>query len=179
MGAGPVEPLQLRLDPRTYVAFAALASAAMLAAAHAFERIGGYEPCNLCLQQREVYWAALAVAAGGWQLMGRRPEVTRVVPLLVAALFATGAVIAGFHAGVELKWWPLPAGCAGGGPAQASDLAAILRGETVRIARCDEAAWSMFGVSMAGWNALISLGLAALGVWAAGSREPRLQPARA
>lgn len=180
MGAGPVEPLQLKHPARAYVAFAGLASAAMLAAAHAFEGIGGYQPCGLCLQQREVYWAALAAAGAGLLLARWRPEVTRAVPALLAALFTTGAVIAGFHAGVEMKWWPAPTGCIGG-PADAAGLASILQGEPQRVARCDEAAWSMWGVSMAGWNGLISLGLAGLGLLASarGGGQPRLEPARA
>lgn len=177
MGAGPVEPLQLNHPARAYVAFAGLASAAMLAAAHAFERIGGYPPCGLCLHQREIYWAALAAAGAGLLLMRQRPEVTRAVPALLAALFLTGAVIAAFHVGVEMKWWSPPTGCVGG-PADAAGLASILKGEPQRVARCDEAAWSMWGVSMAGWNGLISLGLAALGLAAArGGRPPRLETA--
>ena len=171
MGAGSLEPLQL--TPRLYVVLAALASAAMLAAAHAFERFGGYQPCALCLLQREVYWTALAVAAGGLALLRVRTEVTRVVPALLAAIFATGAFIAGYHALVEWKVLPLPAGCGGVGLAEAAGMAALLGGEKMRLVLCDEAAWSLFGLSMAGWNALISLGLAGLGLWAATRREGR------
>lgn len=171
MGAGPVDPLHLRLSPRNYVVLATLASAAMLAAAHAFERIGGYEPCPLCLRQREVYWVVLAAAAVGAVLMRLRPEVRRVVPALLAALFAAGAFIAAYHAGVELKLWPAPAGCGVGGGADAAGLDAILRGESVRIVPCDEAAWSLLGISMAGWNALVLLALTALGLGSARSPE--------
>jgi disulfide bond formation protein DsbB len=170
-----VEPLQLtnaRARAYLYIVLAALAAAAMLAAAHAFERIGGYHPCALCLRQREVYWGALAVAASGLLLLGRRPELARVMAALLAALFLTGAVIAAFHVGVEMKWWPAPTGCVGGS-ADAADMASILAGERQRLTRCDEAAWSMWGLSMAGWNALVSLGLAALGL-AAATRTNRI-----
>lgn len=170
MGAEPVEPLQLRLDPRTYVVFAGLASAGMLAAAHAFERFGGYEPCALCLTQREAHWMALASAIVGSVILAFRPELRKVVPALLAALFTAGAVVAIYHAGIEWKLWPLPAGCQAGGAATSEGLAEILRGDTVRFVECDEAAWTLGGVSMAGWNALVSLGLAGLGLFAASER---------
>jgi disulfide bond formation protein DsbB len=161
-----------RLSPRSYVILAAAASAAMLAAAHAFERWGGYSPCQLCLRQREVYWIALPAALVGFGLLLRRPDLGRVVPVLLAAVFLTGFGVAAYHAGVEWKWWPAPATCGGGGTAAAGDLQAMLRGEPVRYVLCDEAAWVMSGLSMAGWNALASLGLAALGLFAAAGGRP-------
>ena len=162
--------------PSRYVslwpAFAALASAAMLAAAHAFETFGGYAPCGLCLHQREVYWAALAVAAAGWILVRAKRLAPEVLALLLAALFAASLVLAAFHAGVEWKWWPGPTTCSGGGvgPVALDDLSGLLTGERVRPPACDEAAWRLLGLSMAGYNALISLGLAALGFLAAFAR---------
>lgn len=152
-----------RLDARAYALLAALASAAMLATAHIFERFG-YQPCGLCLRQREVYWIALPLALAGFVLLTRRNDKARVVPLLLAAVFLTGAGVAAYHAGVEWKWWPGPRSCAAGGAASAEDIAAMLRGARVPDLRCDEAAWRLLGLSMAGWNALVSLGLAALGV---------------
>jgi disulfide bond formation protein DsbB len=149
----------------------------MLAAAHAFETFGGYAPCGLCLKQREVYWAALAVAAIGYVLVRLKRFPANVLALLLAAIFATGMVVAAYHAGVEWKWWPGPTSCSGGGGsglAVTGDLSALLEGKRVRPPACDEAAWRMFGISMAGYNALISLALAALGLAFArgGAREP-------
>lgn len=163
--------LSSRLDSRAYLLFAALVSGAMLAAAHAFERIGGYEPCLLCLRQREVYWIALPAALTGLLILARRPDQGRVAPALLAAVFLTGFGVAAYHAGAEWKWWPAPATCGGSAPASATDLSALLRGEPVRYVHCDEAAWTLGGISMAGWNALISLGLAGLGLAAASRRE--------
>lgn len=168
-----------RFGPRAYAIFAALASAAMLAAAHGFERIGGYEPCQLCLRQREVYWAALAAALAGQVLMARRPEVTRVVPALLGTLFLSGAVIAGFHAGIEWKFWPAPSGCGASGAADAAGLAGILQGERVRVVSCEDAAWTLFGLSMAGWNALVSLALGCLGLLTAARGSERRRELRA
>jgi disulfide bond formation protein DsbB len=159
------------LSPRAYAALAALASAAMLAAAHIFEHFG-YEPCLLCLRQREVYWMALPLAAAGFVLLARRPDQGRVVAVLLAAVFLTGFAVAGYHAGVEWRWWPGPKTCAAGGAASAGEISAFLSGAKVPVLRCDEAAWRMLGLSMAGWNALASLGLAALGLVATGAPRP-------
>jgi disulfide bond formation protein DsbB len=154
-------------------ALAAIASVAMLAAAHAFETFGGYAPCGLCLHQREVYWAALAVAAAGWLLVRSRRFAPEIVALLLAAVFTAGAVLAAFHAGVEWKWWPGPTSCSGGGIGTVAldDLSGLLTGDKVRPPACDEAAWRLLGISMAGYNAMISLGLAALGFLAAFHRS--------
>jgi disulfide bond formation protein DsbB len=140
---------------------AALASAAMLAAAHAFETFGGYAPCALCLRQREVYWAALAVAVAGLILMrlGRIPA--RIVCAVLGLVFLVGCGVAAYHAGVEWKWWPGPTTCSGAGSLTVTgDLSALLEGKRVRPPACDEAAWRLLGLSMAGYNALISAGLA-------------------
>jgi disulfide bond formation protein DsbB len=155
---------------------AALVSAAMLATAHGFQHLGGFEPCALCLRQREIFWGAIAIALAGLVLAryGRLP--IRVVSLLLAAIFLTGAVVAGFHAGAEWKWWPGPATCAGllGGGIDAADLTGLLDGTTkVRPPACDEASWRMMGLSMAGWNVLVSAALAAISLMAAvGPRRP-------
>lgn len=143
-------------------AAAAAASAAMLATAHAFQRLGGYDPCALCLRQREVYWGALAVALAGLVLARLRRMPLWVTSFLLGAIFVTSFVVAGYHAGVEWKWWPGPTACSGAvGVVTAGDLTAILDGTAkVRPPACDVAAWRMAGLSMAGWNALVSAGLA-------------------
>jgi disulfide bond formation protein DsbB len=146
--------------------FAALASAAMLAIAHAFERFGGLAPCTLCLRQREVYWVALAVGLVGFAL-ARWPAMRRWIALALAAIFLVGCGVAVYHAGAEWKFWPGPQACAStGGAVSAGDLMAALGGG-VKPPACDEAAWVFLGLSMAGWNALISLVLAGLSLAAA------------
>lgn len=154
---------------------ALIASALMLAAAHAFENFGGMEPCALCLRQREVYWAAMAVAAAALML-GRFREGRPLAPWgagLLAAIFLLGAGVAAFHAGVEWRWWPGPASCTGGGGAvDAADLMAALGGAPISAPSCDTAPWVFAGLSMAGWNAVVSLLLAAGSIVAA-LRGPR------
>ncbi len=95
----------------TWPLVAAGVSAAMLAAAHAFEA-AGYDPCPLCLMQREIYWMALTLGLGGWAAarLARDRRLAPVLCALLALVFLVGAGVAAFHAGVEWKWWPgLPA----------------------------------------------------------------------
>lgn len=157
--------------PEIWPVLALLVSLAMLGAAHAFERFGGLEPCLLCLRQREVYWAAMALAAfslalaragGRWPLLG-------LVPLCAA--FAYGTWLAGFHAGVEWGWWPGPAACSGAGGDV--DVRAVLEalGRSQSAPSCDKAAWRLAGISMAGYNAMISFGLAIAGASAVFDRK--------
>jgi len=166
----------MRIMLRWWTLYAALASAAMLGAAHAFEQFGGYAPCALCLKQREVYWFALVVAvpASLWALAFRSKGTPRLAAFLLFAIFTTGAITAGFHAGGELKWWELPATCGGSKPGAISieDLTATITGaKTVRAVACDVAAWSFAGISMAGWNAIASALLALLSLLAARRKD--------
>ena len=171
-----------RLLTRWWTAFALAISLAMLGAAHAFERFAGLSPCNLCLKQREVFWGAVAISlvATIWTVVSQaRRGTPRIAAFLLFAVFATGAVTAGFHAGGELKWWSLPALCAGGGLADLEALTSLAlgAGEPTRIAMCDAVTWSFLGLSMAGWNALISALLAGFSLVAAkrpkDARAPR------
>lgn len=144
-------------------AIALATSLSMLAIAHGFERFGGLAPCPLCLHQREVYWIAAIVA--GLALVVRRMQdhvfASRAMNLLLALAFLSGAVVAGFHMGVEYKWWPGLAECGGVGASankMPTDLLAALSGP-MKVVGCDEPAWVFLGLSMAGWNFLISLKL--------------------
>jgi len=150
---------------RWWAAFALLAAIAMLATAHGFERIGGFPPCPLCLKQRDVYWMAIAISLSAtlWALLSRSKGTPRVAAFLLFGVFAAGSVVATFHAGGELKWWDLPATCSGAaGTVTIDDLAAALSGAKTRLPACDVVAWRMWGISMAGWNAIVSAVLALL-----------------
>jgi disulfide bond formation protein DsbB len=145
-------------------------TAALLAGAFAFEHVGGLVPCEMCWWQR---WALMGVVlfAGDAVLLGamagRRPALWPVVRLLgwagLLALLAN-AGIALFHAGVEQKWWQGLTRCTAPPTAGSADamLADILAQPLVR---CDAIPWQMFGVSMAGWNFLLSLSLAGAALW--------------
>ena len=153
---------------------ALLISAAMLATAHAFERFAYLLPCQLCLRQREVYWAAIAMAATGLVLWNIRQNRRFLVAfnVMLALVFLTGAVVAVFHAGVEWDFWPAPTCCG----AEAVDVINIDLGgidERTATASCEDAPWKMLGLSMAGWNALVSLGLTVVSFIAATTALPR------
>ena len=147
----------------------ALASAAILASALGSQYFGGLHPCELCIWQRWPYVATTVLALAAFVL----PRGARRVALALAGLvFLAGAGIAAFHVGVEQGWWQGLAACGGNLP-EARTVeemrAALMRQPVVR---CDEVAWSLFGISMAGWNFLLSIGLAALSFAAAASNFP-------
>ena len=149
---------------RTLTFIAMLGSAALLAGAFAFQYIGGMAPCQLCLWQRWPHGAAvligLAALVTGW----------RAVLWLGALAALTTAGIGAFHVGVEFGWWEGLATCTAGSISGLST--ADLLNPAVDIAapvRCDAVAWSLFGISMAGWNTIASLALAS--VWTAAARK--------
>lgn len=168
------------ISPRVALLSAFAISLVSIVGAHLFERVGGYFPCALCLDQREVHWAALALAGVG--LIASRFQGTErwlaagLGALTVAYLFSTG--LAGYHAGVEWDFWEGPSACAGGRGNAPLEMPvdgffeSLNEPSSVTVS-CDEAAWRMMGISMAGYNALISLAMAAiagLGCFAAAKR---------
>jgi len=141
-------------------ALALIGAAVLLAIAHGFQTFGGYQPCLLCLQQRQVYWAAIAIALV--LLVARRvgaPKAAAVLGWLLVLSFAAETAIAVRHAGAEWKWWPGPEGCSGVGHATAAGIARLLKASRANLPHCDVAPWRMLGLSMAGYNALAALGL--------------------
>ncbi|WGM39014.1 disulfide bond formation protein B [Caulobacter sp. NIBR1757] len=156
---------------------ALLSALLMLAIAHGFEAFLGLMPCTLCLKAREVYWVAAAVAVVAI-VVRRTPWARRTAPwfdLALGLIFLFGAGLAFYHSGVEWKWWPGPTTCSGGGGGAGSSAAGVsdlLAGGHAKAPRCDEVLWSFLGLSMAGWNIVVSLKLA---VWSfiAAANEPR------
>jgi disulfide bond formation protein DsbB len=134
-------------------------SAALLLGALAFQYLGGLAPCEMCIWQRWPHGAAILFGLGGGLLVLLRaaPErAGRIFGLLAIAAIAISGLIGIFHAGVEWKLWPGPTACTGLGYVPgANDFNAF------RVVRCDEAQWRLFGLSLAGYNAIFSLGAAA------------------
>ncbi len=147
----------MTLDRRTLAGLAAIGSFGLLLGAFAFQYLGGLQPCTLCLWQR--YPHALAVAIGLVALVWN----PRAVLWLGAVAALTSAAIAAFHVGVEQGWWEGLATCSAGS-IEGISVADLLNpdADVAAPVRCDAIAWSMLGISMAGWNAIISTGLAAL-----------------
>ncbi|WP_367272018.1 disulfide bond formation protein B [uncultured Caulobacter sp.] len=150
------------LVTRDWPLVALLSSALMLAIAHAFETFGGLAPCHLCLKAREIYWIAGTVGLIG-VVLRRTPYWSRLrqpVNLLLGAIFLYGVGLAVYHAGAEWKFWPGPQSCSGVGSASVANLEAMLKGSAkLKAPACDKPAWVFLGLSMAGWNALVSLKL--------------------
>lgn len=152
----------LSLSPRTTAALLLVASAAILGGAFAFQYVGGLQPCILCWWQRYAHMATIALAAIAVAASGRGSTRTGwLLVTLTGLALLTGAGIAAFHVGVEQHWWAGTAECGStlGGASGIDELRARLLAQP--IVRCDDIAWSLFGISMAGYNFLLSLALAA------------------
>lgn len=116
----------------------------------------GLAPCELCYWQRYGYWAAIALGIFTIAMPARTSKRSLGLWLLGLAFLATAAV-ALFHVGVEQKWWQGLSTCTGqiGSGMTPEDLANAI--ENAPIVRCDEPAWTLFGISMAGYNLVYAL----------------------
>jgi disulfide bond formation protein DsbB len=139
-----------------------LASAAVVGGALLFQYVGGIQPCELCLYQRWPYYGVIAATLIAVIVGDRR--VSLAILGLAALAFLADAALAFYHVGVEQHWFAGPSACSGApitGGSVADMKAQLLARPPVR---CDEVAWSLFGVSLAGWNLLAALALAAAAV---------------
>jgi disulfide bond formation protein DsbB len=144
-------------------------SIAVLAVVFWFQYQRDLAPCPLCLYQRWPYYVAvpLTIAALVVRREGFAIGWRQALMAVVALGFIAGAAVGVYQVGIEQHWWAGPASCSGAGiGAQSVD---ELRAQLMAtpVVRCDQVAWSLFGVSLAGFNVLASLGLAILSAWAA------------
>lgn len=130
--------------------------ALLIAGAYISEYGFGLYPCEMCWWQRWPHFAAIALGLASYAL----PPKRLLIALAALAVVASG-LIGGFHAGVEYHWWEGLTKCTGTVAADGDAMAAILDAPMVR---CDAPQWTLFGISLAGFNFLISTvsGLAAL-----------------
>ena len=144
--------------------FLLVTSLAMILGAYGFQYIGEMEPCEMCYWQRYAYYVAIPVLAISILAAAdsSQSNIARFLIGIAGLAFLVGAGIAGYHAGVEYGWWPGPESCTASGfiADTAEAFLEAIKGRS--IVRCDEVPWSMFGVSMAGYNFFASLGLAGL-----------------
>jgi disulfide bond formation protein DsbB len=132
---------------------------AVILGAYGFQYIGGLLPCKLCYWQRYAYYTAIPLAALSLLLAATRGMAAARLPLVLTGLaLLAGMGIAGYHAGVEYHWWPGPATCSGA--PVSGDI--FFQDTGPGLIRCDQTPWSLFGVSMAGYNVFISGVLALL-----------------
>ncbi len=155
-------------NPALIAAFLILViAAATIAGAWYFQLVLGLQPCPMCLEQRYAYYLAIPLAALVALAAGRHaPRGLLICGLVILALAVLGNAVFGvYHAGVEWKFWPGPADCTGpvGNLGNAGTL--LDRLDSVKVVMCDQVQWSFLGISLAGYNALISLLMAAIGFW--------------
>jgi disulfide bond formation protein DsbB len=163
-------PSQARFEANTTLTAALLVlviATATIAGAWFFQLVVGLQPCPMCLQQRYAYYALIPLAA--LVALGAARDAPR--PLLIAGLVVIALVAAGnsifgvYHSGVEWKFWQGPTDCTG--PlvdfGKAGNLLDQL--DKVKVVRCDEVQWRFLGLSLAGYNALISALMAAIAGW--------------
>ncbi|TMV08683.1 disulfide bond formation protein B [Ruegeria sediminis] len=148
---------------KSLILLAMLGSAAMLLGAWGFQYLGGMAPCKLCIWQRYPHGAAVLIGAAALAA----PAI-RLLPLAGALAALTTAGIGFYHTGVERGWWEGPSTCSSGDIGGLSTQQLLDQIMAAPLVRCDEVPWEMFGLSMASWNAVISIGLAL--IWLAAMR---------
>jgi disulfide bond formation protein DsbB len=149
-------------------AIAAIGLAAILGA-YFFQYVIGLPPCPLCLEQRYAYYFCIPLAAMillGLSVGSSRKVMTLALAAIAAAML-WNAGLGVYHSGVEWQWWPGPQDCSGATPNFSAGGSLLDQINRTRVVRCDEAAWRFLGLSLAGYNVLISLALAAIAVWGA------------
>jgi disulfide bond formation protein DsbB len=149
----------IRESDSAYAAGAAtlLLAIGTISLALAFEWIGGYRPCPLCLMERWAYYAAipglfvaLVLLRAGWL------RSAGLLFFLISLAFLANTGLGVYHAGAEWGFWPGPDTCATAPPANLGSgnlLESLQRSDVVR---CDKAPWTFLGLSFAGWNAVVS-----------------------
>lgn len=153
-------PRQLPAD-KVLVGLAFLLGMATILGAWGSQIFGGLVPCELCLAQRQAYYWGLPVLAAILILWNRLPLAVWYIAMAVAAaIFVWSAYMGAFHAGVEWGFWPGPSSCTGSGAMSTginfSDLAS---GKLDRVVPCDQVQFRFLGISLAGYNALISVAI--------------------
>lgn len=148
-------------DSRAAAVVMLVGSIAVIGGALLFQYVGKLEPCELCLLGRWPYYIGiplLVVAAIG----GNRRAVAVSVFAIVGLVFLAGAGLSFYHVGVEQHWFPGPTECTATATEATSIEALKAQLMAQEPVRCDVVQWSLFGISLAGWNFIASLGLAAL-----------------
>jgi disulfide bond formation protein DsbB len=151
---------------RNWPLIAFVVSAALLAGAHAFESFGHLAPCQMCLAQRRWHWAIVALAVAALLVQQRAPAQARWLAFAIAVLYLGSFAMAAKHAMVEWHWLPETCEYEDAGPIS-------FRAPVTQVVRCDTPQWSLLGLTMADYNALISLAMAALSGLFAFAREPK------
>jgi len=175
-GSSPAPWFARALDKKA-AALAFAVGLATILGAWGSQYIGGLVPCELCLEQRLAYYSGLPLLAAILILWNRLPlTVWFIAMALATAIFAWGTYMGAYHAGVEWGFWPGPTACTGTGIGVSfDDLNNI---NAAKVIPCDKVQFTLFGISLAGYNALISLGIVGLLLIAIGDQWRRMRAAR-
>ncbi|MGY6250233.1 disulfide bond formation protein B [Bosea thiooxidans] len=160
------------LSPLRLIGAIGLVSAALIAGAWYFQLVVGLVPCKLCLEQRWPHYAAIGLSLVALAL-ARSARLQWLALLALAVLMAWSTGLGIYHSGVEWGWFLGPSDCGGGTSSAAGVQDFMKQLQSVRVVSCGEAAWRFLGLSLAGWNAVVSaalLLLALLGLTRRGSR---------
>ena len=163
-----------KLHTRRAAPWLALAvSGGLLVGAWIFQYGFGYHPCTMCYWQRHAHKAVIAVAVLALILSFFTDKLGEIFRWFIVLAFLLSFALAFWHVGVEYGWWDGPKECAGGAIGQMPEIApdaplAFLDSKTIRPPACSEAVWHFLGLSMAGWNAAVSLITA---LWVATSKK--------
>jgi disulfide bond formation protein DsbB len=136
-------------------------SLAMILGALFFQYVMGVLPCEMCHWQRWPHDGAIVAGLGGAALFYARVidrDTVKLFAWLALLLIVATALIGGWQAGLEWRWWPGPSSCSG--PRFVLSASMNLNSPVVS---CDNAGWRLFGISLAGYNFLCSMGVAILG----------------
>lgn len=146
------------IKPANAAFAAAFLMFAALCGAWYFQYVLNYVPCPLCYQQRIPYYFAipLGVAVGALALYGGSRTLVRLGLYLLALVLLVSAGMGAYHAGVEWGFWQGPTSCAAGAPSTAPIGNILDSIRNIRAVPCNEAAWRLFGISLAGYNAIVS-----------------------
>ncbi|HEY6023697.1 MAG TPA: disulfide bond formation protein B [Pseudolabrys sp.] len=158
----------LRRDPPlSAAAIVVIVGGLTICAVYFFQYVLGYPPCPLCFEQRNAFYVSIPLAALLW--LGANYGASRKVMMagfaviVAAMLWNTGLSI--YHSGVEWKFWPGPTDCSGPINSLGSTGNLLKSLQDIRIVRCDEAAWRFLGISLAGYDVVVSLFLAVVAAW--------------
>jgi disulfide bond formation protein DsbB len=168
-GSGEVQALVSTKPQHSAAALIFIIGLATIGGFFYFQYVLGYPPCPLCLDQRNAFYVSVPLAAllwlGGNYGAARKVLTAGFVVIALVMLWNTG--LSAYHAGVEWKFWPGPTDCSGPISKIGSAGNLLKQLQDIKIVRCDEAAWRLLGISLAGYDVLVSLFLAMVAAWGA------------
>ena len=169
-------PSQVRSQHTLVSGFLALAMAGVVGSALAFQYIGGYLPCKLCMEERIPYYVGvpLMLLSALLAALGKSEKLTRILLFIAGLLMTYGLILSVYHSGVEWKFWEGPADCATAAVSITTSAGNLLGDlNAVKPAACDVAAGRFLGISFAGWNGVASLILGIIAFYGASLKTTR------